>query len=90
MAKLKEELASDKKHLANLEQLKQQHEELQGAEIRLDKCLTAVHQNLDQCTYKTKRLALEALDIKVTVTDERVDIQGVVPIDLVTIVQTSA
>jgi hypothetical protein len=36
-----------------------------------------------------KRLAFDALDIKAIVTKDRVQVQGVIPMDLVTIEQTS-
>ncbi len=90
IVKLKKEREADKQQLSNLEQIKRSQQELRNAEIRLDKCLTTVHQNLDQCTIQTKRLALDALGIKVTVTPNQIDIKGLVPVDLVTIEQTSA
>ena len=49
-----------------------------------------VFENLDNCSAKEKHLALDALGIKPVVTRDRVKVQGVIPMDLVTIEQTSA
>jgi len=43
----------------------------------------------DGASNETKRLALEALAIKVYATRKSIDIQGIIPVDLVTIEQTS-
>ena len=63
---------------------------MQKTEIRLEKFCATVRQNLEQFTIADKRLALDALDIKVVTTPDRVEVQGVIPIDLVTTGQTSA
>ncbi len=90
MSKLKKEREVDQEKLSNLEQLKQRQYELQKAEIRLEKFCATVRQNLDQCAIYDKRLALDALDVKVVTTPDRVEVQGVIPIDLVTTGRTSA
>jgi len=90
MLKLKKEREADQGRLSKLEQLKQRQHELQKAEIRLEKFCATVRQNLAQCTIQDKRLALDSLDIKVTTTPDRVEVQCVIPIDLVTIAQTWA
>ena len=75
--------------IAGLEQTKEKLLELKKTEIRLEQLCTTVHQNLDNCGIKEKRLALDALGIKAVVTKDKVQIQGVLPENLVTIVQTS-
>ncbi|MFC1592780.1 recombinase family protein [Candidatus Omnitrophota bacterium] len=89
IVKLKKERETDLGKLADLEQTKAKQLELKETEIRLEKLCTTVHQNLDNCGAKEKRLALDALDVKAVVTKDRVQIQGVIPMDLVTLTQTS-
>jgi len=57
-----------------------------------------VRQNLNNATIQDKRLALEALDIRVTASTQSVDIKGIIPVefptlpssaDVTTIAQTS-
>ena len=86
---LKKERESDLNNLEDLEVAKTKQLELKNTEIRLEKLCATVHQNLDNCGAKEKRLALDALDIKAIVTRERVQIQGVLPENLVTLTQTS-
>ena len=54
------------------------------AEIKLNEYCERVRQNLVECSLELKRLALDALDIQVIATPERVDIKGVIPIDITT------
>ena len=37
---------------------------------------------MNDCSYQTKRYALDALDVNVVVTDDRVDIKMSVPVEL--------
>jgi len=76
--------------LDRLHKVKKQAEKIKNAEIKLDNFCQKVQQNLDKCTIEDKRLALEALDIQVTVTSERIEVQGVIPINFITIERTSA
>ena len=46
--------------------------------------------NLQNCTSEVKRQALDALDIEVYASTERVEIRGVIPLELPTTEQTSA
>jgi DNA repair exonuclease SbcCD ATPase subunit len=76
--------------LAQLEKSKKTLQELQHAELKLnDFCETIRHQ-IDCSSTETKRLALDALNVKVYTTRDSVNIQGIIPVDLVTIAQTSA
>jgi len=48
-----------------------------------------VKQNLNGCNLEDKRLALDAFDVRVFATKEKVGIQLSVPLKFITIVQTS-
>jgi len=48
-----------------------------------------IQRNLNGCGLQERRMALDALDVKVTATSERVDIKLVVPLEFITIEQTS-
>jgi len=65
-------------------------QELQHAEIKLNAFCEAIRYQIDCSSNETKRLALDALDVKVYATRDSVNIQGIIPVDLVTIVRTSA
>ncbi len=69
------------------------------AEIKLNEFCQRVRQNLDNATIQDKRLALEALDIRVTASTRSIDIKGIIPVefptlpsstDVTTTAQTSA
>ena len=55
-----------------------------NAEIKLNEFCERVRQNLEQCTHQEKRLALDALDIKVVATQQGIDIKGSIPIKIAT------
>jgi hypothetical protein len=78
----------DLEHLAELEKSRKTLADLQKAEIKLNYFCEAIRQQIDCSSYETKRLALDALDVKVYATRDNVNIQGIIPVDLVTIAQT--
>ncbi|MBI4187924.1 MAG: recombinase family protein [Chloroflexi bacterium] len=87
--KQRDELRQAKIHLANLA----------TAEAKLDDFYNSVKQRIEQCGDDDKRLAFEALALKVKASPELVEIAGVIPVDittmqssgpLLTIAQTSA
>ena len=82
MNQLKKDREEDEQHLCRLRETKEQLAKLATAEIKLNDFCQRVRQNLSQCTFADKRLALEALDIKVIATPEQVEIKGAIPIDL--------
>jgi len=90
ISSIKKARSTDIKRLTDLELARSQHREIERTEIRLEKMSSVVRKNLEKCTGQEKRLAFDALDIKATVTKGRIQLQGVLPRDLVTIVQTSA
>ena len=62
---------------------------LTDAKIKLDQLYDRVLENLQDCTPDLKRQLIEALDIKVYASTDKVEIQGVIPLELPTIGQTS-
>ena len=63
---------------------------LTDAKIKLDQLYDRVLENLQDCTPDLKRQLIEALDIKVYASTDKVEIQGVIPLELPTTGQTSA
>lgn len=81
---LKKDRKAEEEKLAQCAGTKERLANLVEAEIKLNEYCERVRQNLAECSLELKRLALDALDIQVTVTPERVDIKGVIPIDITT------
>ena len=63
---------------------------LTDAKLKLGQLYDRVIENLQNCTLEVKRLALDALDIKVYASTEQVEIHGVIPLELPTTARTSA
>ena len=63
---------------------------LTEAKIRLDQLYDRVLENLQDSTPEIIKLALDALDIKVYASTERVEIRGIIPLELPTTARTSA
>ena len=80
---------TDQERLAELEKTKKTLADLQQTEIKLNDFCEAIRQQIDCSSYETKRLALDALDVKVYATRGNVNIRGIIPVDLVIIEQTS-
>jgi len=81
---LKQDRITDEERLAQLQQAKGQLTRLANTEIKLNEFCEGVRQNLEQCTLQDKRLALDALDIKVVSTQQGIDIKGNIPIKIAT------
>jgi len=97
--KLKNECQSDEEELQKLKRTTEKLSHITDAEIKLNEFCERVRQNLDNATIQDKRLALEALDIRVTASTQSIDIKGIIPVefptspsstDVTTIAQTSA
>ena len=70
--------------------------------MKIGEFYDSVKEHLEQCSSEDKRLAFEALALKITATHEAVEITGIIPVDitatqssvknepLLTIAQTSA
>jgi predicted nuclease with TOPRIM domain len=61
---------------------------LEGAHIKLDEVHNTVLKNIENCPDDTKKLALDALDIRVNASTDDVEIHGVLPLALSTTEQT--
>ena len=57
--------------------------------MKLNDLYEALRRQIDDASYETRRLALDALAIKVYATRDSVEIQGIIPVGLLTIEQTS-
>lgn len=97
--RLKQERQTDQEELSRFYETKERLEKLAKAEIQLNEWCSTVRDNLDRCTIQEKRLALDALDIKVVASSELIDIKGTIPLEVTpmpsspdgtTIAQTSA
>ncbi|MFC1956730.1 recombinase family protein [Chloroflexota bacterium] len=75
--------------LAELENCKKALQGLQHAEVKVNDFCEALRHQIDCSSNETKRLALDALAVKVYATRDSIEIQGIIPVDLVTIEQTS-
>ena len=82
MNQLKKDREEDEQHLCRLRETKEQLAKLATAEIKLNDFCARVRQNLADCSIEDKRLALDALDIKVVATQDHIEINGAIPIDL--------
>ena len=97
--RLKNECQADEVALYRIKETKARLSHIADAEIKLNEFCQRVRQNLDNATIHDKRLALEALDIRVTASNQSIDIKGIIPVefptlpsspDVTTIAQTSA
>jgi chromosome segregation ATPase len=79
----------DEAKLTDLEKTRNNINSLAEAKIKLGELYESVLENLKDATAEIKRLSLDALDIKVYASTERVEIQGVIPLALPTTEQTS-
>ncbi len=75
--------------LAQLTKLKEQKPDLASVEAQLNEFCYKVKQSLDSCTFQNKRLALTVLDVQVVATPEKLNIKAIVPLEFITIEQTS-
>jgi site-specific DNA recombinase len=90
LAQLKSDRQEDETCLAQLTKIKEQTVDLASVETQLNEFCQKIKQSLDNCTLQTKRLALDILDVQVIATPEKLDIKAVVPLEFITIEQTSA
>jgi site-specific DNA recombinase len=67
-----EELKLAKNHLVNLE----------NAEVKLSEFYIKVRQRIEQCSPGDKRLAFEALALRIEATKEKVEITGIIPVEI--------
>ena len=87
---IKRERKEIEERLSQLTKLQEENQSLENAEMKLDEFCSRVRYNLDYCSFQDKRLALDALAIKVKATRERIEIEGVVPLKFSSTERTSA
>lgn len=73
-----------------LDALDERLKSLSDTAVNLSDLCKRMSKRLDSCSFEEKRLALKALDIRVTVTQEKVDIKAALPIKATSKKQTSA
>jgi len=78
----------DEAKLTNLMKTRDNITSLAEGRIKLGQIYETVLDNLKHATPEIKRLALDASDIKVYASTEKVEIQGVIPLALTTSEQT--
>ena len=82
--------SEDETKLKQLLEIKANISSLEGAQVKLDEVYDTVLENIENCPDDVKKLAIDALDIKVNASIDNVEIHGVLPLALPTIAQTSA
>jgi hypothetical protein len=90
LSKLKLIHGEDETRLKQLIDMKVNIAGLENAQIKLDEIYDTVMVNIENCTDDIKKLALDALDIKVHASTAKVEIHGVLPLALPTTEQTLA
>ena len=63
--------------------------DIEDIEHRIDEFCQEAERNLDICTFETKRLALDILNIQVVATPKTIEVKVSVPLDFITTEQTS-
>ena len=86
--KLKLLSSEDETKLKQLLEIKANISNLEGAQVKLDEVYDTVLENIENCPDDTKKLALDALDIRVNASTDDVEIHGVLPLALSTTEQT--
>jgi len=80
--RLKTERQIDQEELQQIKETKTRLSHIADAEIKLKEVCQKVSQNLDNTTIQDKRLALDALDIRITVSPQQIDIKGIIPVEI--------
>ena len=83
--RLKNECRADEEELQRIKETKAKLWRIDDAEIKLNEFCQRVQQKLGNANVQDKRLALEALDIRVTASTLKIDINGIIPIEIPTI-----
>ena len=83
--RLKKEYKTDERELQRIKVTEDRLSHIAGAEIKFNEFCQRVQQNLNNTTIQGRRLALEALDIRVTASTQSVDIKGIIPVEFPTL-----
>ena len=87
--KVKAERQEAEKRLVQLTAIKAQAVNIASLETVLNRFCQKVKESLSNCSFINKRLALDILQVQVVATPEKLDIKAVVPLEFITIEQTS-
>jgi len=87
--KLKSDCQADEEELQKLKKTTEELSFITDAEIKLNEFCQRVRQNLDNMNIHDKRLALEALDIRVTASTQSIDIKGIIPVEFPTLLSST-
>jgi hypothetical protein len=80
---LKKDQLRDQEELKKLLETKVKLSHLADAEIKLNEFCQRVRQKLDNATIQDKRLAFNALDIRVRASTQKIEIKGIIPVELI-------
>ena len=72
----------DEAKLYDLQKTRENLAALANAKIKLDRLYDRLLMNLHESTPDIKKLALDALDIKVYASTDKVEIRGIIPVEL--------
>jgi hypothetical protein len=87
---LKAEKNDTEEQIIGLTEAKERIKQFRNTEINLDEWYVKAHKGIKDANSDTQRLAFGMLDLKVNATRRKVDIKGIIPIELATTEQTSA
>ena len=86
---LKAEKSDTEEQIIGLTEAKERIKQFRDTEINLDEWYVKAHKGIKDANSDTQRLAFDMLDLKVHAIREKVDIRGIIPIELATTGQTS-
>ena len=87
--RLKNKCQADEEELQRIKETKDRLSHIADAEIKLNEFCQRVWQNLDNATIQDKRLALDALDIRITASIQGIEIKGIIPVEIATLPSSS-
>ncbi len=70
------------KRLEELKLAKTQIVNLENAEVKLSEFYSSVRRRIERCSSEDKRLAFEALALRIEATKEKVKITGIIPVEI--------
>jgi hypothetical protein len=83
------EKSDTEEQIIGLTEAKERIKQFRDTEINLDEWYVKAHKGIKDANNDTQRLAFDMLDLKVHAIREKVDIRGIIPIELATTEQTS-
>jgi len=90
LSKLKILRSEDESKMNELIGIRDNMFRMKDARVKLDELYDRVTEGIHNCTSELKKLAFDALDIKAYASTDKIEIQGVIPLELPTTAQTSA